>query len=250
MTLLEHLHRHRETLPTWLEEFTAAHPFSYESFFGSRVVYYPGSGSDGHPVQLFGSTHSAHTFVYVDYGMSLARLEEELDSPGRGFRGYRTLLRRRLGPSDLTFDGWTPHVSREDLASSRSRMGGMNQPYGVLEILERTEEKDDSHGASRLAVLFLGADGIATYDALFCQDSSVAAPFALVLQDHGFGGNYDRFGNGGLLERLATRCRVFPDWLLVAEGTRPWTGFERFGGVEGDRGGMHQELRYLYSRST
>ena len=34
-------------------------------------------------------------------------------------------------------------------------------PFGFLEVLERDHEFDDNHGARRLAILFLGADGIA-----------------------------------------------------------------------------------------
>ena len=39
-------------------------------------------------------------------------------------------------------------------------------PYGFLEILELDPEFDDNCGASRLDILFHGADGIATYEAL------------------------------------------------------------------------------------
>lgn len=122
-------------------------------------------------------------------------------------------------------------------------------PFGFLEILERDPGLDEAHGARRLAVLFLGADGFAAYDALFCQ-ANCDPPFAVALVDHGFGGNYGRFGQGGLLERLALRCDVFPDWLLVGRPTQPWEGYDRMPGVDGDRGGMHNNLRHLCRRTS
>jgi len=121
-------------------------------------------------------------------------------------------------------------------------------PFGLLEVLERDRELDDGYGSLRLAILFVGADGIAAYDALFCQGRETPPPFAVVVQDHGMGGNYDRFGRGGLLERIALDCHAVPRWLLVAENTNPWESFVRLPDVEGDRGGMHNMLRFLYEK--
>ncbi len=75
MTLNEYLRQQSEEMPDWLEHFGSGDRFSRSQFFGSRVVYYPGSGTDGHPVKVFGSSHSAHSFVYVDYGMSQADVD-------------------------------------------------------------------------------------------------------------------------------------------------------------------------------
>lgn len=249
MTLYEYLRGQREDIPAWLNQFTDGDPFPPEAFFGSRVVYYPGSGTDGHPVKVFGSTHSAHTFVYADYGVTQNALEEELGDPRYGFHGYHRLSRLRLSEADLVPRGWTAHVDRSEVPDYRHGPAIVAAaPFGFLEVLERNREFGEDHGAHRLAILFLGADGIAAYDALFCQGDHVSAPFALVLQDHGFGGNYGRFGGGGLLEIIATRCEVLPQWILVARNTHPWHKFERVPNVDGDQGGMHNQLRFLHHR--
>jgi hypothetical protein len=248
VTLYEYLRRMPEAVPPWLEEFKAGEAgFQRRQFFASRVVYYPGSGTDGQPVKLFGSTHAAHSFVYADYGVGQSDIETQLADPARCFRGYHTLSRVRVGEWDLTPCGWIPHVRAADIppnAHCFSRPRG----FGYFVILERDPELGDSHGGPRLAVLFLGADGIAAYDALFCQADSPAPPFAVVLQDHGFGGNYHRFGQGGLVETIARQCHAYPPWLLVAANTRPWKGFVRVPGVEGAAGGMHATQRSLYAR--
>lgn len=245
MNLYEYLRSLSEDAPEWLSEFHEGSTFSPKTFFASRVVFYPGSGRDGHAVKLFGSTHSAHCFLYADYGMGKADLEAELSGSDSGFRGYHSVMRRDLSEHDLLPDGWIPHA-RPERADGRTRDASARPSYGLLEILERDAELDDNHGASRLAILFLGADGIASYDALFCQDHSGLPPFAVVLQDHGFGGNYDRFGRGGVLEDIAQQCRALPHWLLVASDTGPWQEFEKVPDVMADCGGQHGMGRFLY----
>jgi len=241
----------REEMPDWLKEEKEWKSFPREEFFRSRIVYYPGSGTDGHPVRVFGSTHAAHCFVYVDYGVTKADLEHELKEDRNKFRGYRTRSRLSLREEDLAPRGWRAHIelSEAKRASMQHFARVSKSPYGFMDILEREEGLEDKHGPKRFAVLFLGADGIASYDALFCQEAGVYHPFAALLHDHGFGGNYDKFGRGGLMERIAIRCNVFPKWLLVAGNTEAWEGYDRVPDVKGSNGGMFYSKRFLYSRS-
>jgi hypothetical protein len=245
MRLYEYLLQLREHMPPWLAGFTNGDAFRREQFFGSRLVYYPGSGTDGHPVKLFGSTHSAHCFVYADYGKPKFAVEAELEHPMHRFQGYHTLSRLPLAANDLTPGGWAPNFG----GLEADRCFADVAPFAFVELLERDQDRDEGHGARRLAILFLGADGIAAYDALFCQQNGPSRPFAILLQDHGFGGNYGPFGRGGLLEGIARRCHAVPQWLLVAENTQPWEGFERVPEVDGDPGGMHNTLRFLYQQA-
>ncbi len=201
---------------------------------------------DGHPVKVLGSTHAAHCFVYADYSVSKETLQAELAHLRYRFRGYTTLARIPLAERDIAPHSWVKHVQPSEVKPSAYSFADV-PPFGFLEILDRDHGLDEAHGARRLAVLFLGADGFAAYDALFCQTNG-NSPFAVEVVDHGFGGNYDRFGQGGLLEKLARRCGVFPAWLIVAENTEPWEGYDRVSGVDGDRGGMHNDLRFLWRR--
>jgi hypothetical protein len=199
-------------------------------------------------VKLFGSTNSAHCFIYADYSVSSAEVKAELAHPTRRFLGYHTFTRIQLVEQDLSPRGWTRHVEPGELPANAYAFSGI-EPYGFLEVLDRDDGLDEAHGARRLGVMFLGADGVATYDALFCQADGTPAPYATVVVDHGFGGNYDRFGRGGLLERIAKRCRCSPQYLLVAENTLSWEGYDRIPDLDGDRGGMHGELRFLHRRT-
>jgi len=154
------------------------------------------------------------------------------------------LARLSLSETDLAPAGWLQHVHHLE----HMRFSNDFKPYAFLEILERDVDFDDDHGAHRLAILFLGADGIASYDALFCQENGVQPPFAVLIQEHGFGGNYDKFGRDGLLERIALECKVFPKFLLVAEGSASWVGYEKMTHLSGSVGGVAHKSRFLHGR--
>lgn len=251
MTPEEYLEKnYKEAVPIWLENFRGLSTFNAQDFFHSRVVFYPGSGDDGHAVKVFGSSHSAHCFVYSDFAVGVGSLKAALDSLRERFSGYRCIARLDLQEKDILPNGWQSHASRKQLKdwSDHCDHGPSSpmQPYGLLEILEREEGLNESHGAKRLAILFLGADGHATYDALFCQ-AGQTAPFAVLLQDHGLGGNYSDFGRDGIMNDLAVKTKRTPELLLVDSGeTDHWIGFQKIGGLEPTMGGWAGFTRFLY----
>ncbi len=59
-----------EHLPQWLSKCRPSRRIAMADFLASRVVFYPGSGTDGQPVEFFGSRHAAHCFVLADYGIT------------------------------------------------------------------------------------------------------------------------------------------------------------------------------------
>lgn len=224
------------------------HP-ALDAFWQSRIVFYPGYGSDGHPVKFFNSLQLATCFVYADYWVEEEEVKADLDNPAKGysghFKGYHSVARIPLTEADLG-----PRARRSHGDTLFRQVGARVDPYVFLEVMERDAGFDDSHGAQRLSVLFLGTDGHATYEALFCQVKGQRPPYAVALQDHGFGGNYSNFGRGGVMERMAIESGVFPEYLLVAEGTLPWNGYVRVPEVAGSRGGMMARLRHLYRREA
>jgi len=238
---------YREEIPTWLANHKKGERVDISEALKSRIVYYPGSGNDGQPVQTFASAHTAHVFFYVDYWLAKEDIQKQVDETG--FRGYHTLDIIDVTEKELAPKGWRPHVilSPEEARYSRPKDG--IEPYCLLFIFERDEGYTDEHGAERFAVFFLCGDGIASYDALF-GNKNVAAPFCLILQDHGFGGNYDSFGKGGLMERIAKKSDVFPELILAAVGcgTYIWDGYNQIPNVPYVVGGMHHNHRVLFKR--
>lgn len=52
-------------------------------------------------------------------------------------------------------------------------------------------------------------DAIAMYNSLFVHEYR-KAPWILLLQDHGLGGNYDRFGRGAMHEDWRSLYKLAP----------------------------------------
>jgi hypothetical protein len=243
----EWLKGYAEAMPAWLKNFRPGDPFVWDAFLASRIVYYPGAGTDGQPVAVFGGSGAAHCFVYVDYGLTRQAVEHQLDHPQHGFMGYTSIARVTVAEHQLTPAGWVRHFQPGDSTPNRHFIG--TEPYAFLEILQRRPDFGPDHGPDRLAIVFMGADGVAAYDALFCQDGRLA-PFGVVLQDHGYGGNYTTFGAGGLLHTIAVRTSRFPEMLLVATGnTSPWPGYAQIQGAVAGGGGMHQVNRSFFLRN-
>ena len=236
-------------VPDWLHNYQRDEPFDRKAFFSSRVVFYPGSGYDGQPVKLFGGTRTAHCFVYVDYRAEAGSIRAALqDASPHRFKGYTPLDFSEVRQDELAPHGWKQHVCSTETAKFNRFADSFADPYAMLVILEREADFDETHGPKRLAVLFLGADGIATFDALWCQGEH-DPPYCIVVQDHGFGGNYSSFGHGGLLARLADRCNVRPDWLLVAKNSRQWSGYQPVSRLGAPEGSMHYRRRSLYRKT-
>ena len=230
MTTKEYLEQYREGVPEWLKAYQRGEPRPLADFLRSRIVYYPGAGIDGDPVEVFGANHSTHCFVYADYWLSKDELTKELHT--HGFRGYDILDEVSFSEREV-MDAipWRRHfLSEEEMRAAANGTAEMRQvnhpsPYALLAILERKPNFGDDHGPERLAILFLGADGIATYEAIFANGNAPQF-FGFLLQDHGWGGNYDRFGRGGLLEKIMTRSKVFPHFVLTVHD-RLYDGYAR-----------------------
>lgn len=250
--LIAVLSEDQEPLPEWLQQ--PEPPFDRKNFFGHRTVYYPGWGNDGDPVRVCAKSHAAHAFIYVDYGVPMGDIHNRVHKiADDGFLGYSVEREDELAEPVLRPGGWTPHVRPFELPEDYDDWIGANEQFRLYVVLGREDDRDESHGPKRLAVLFIGGDGHATYDALYCQNDNTPAPFLVVVQDHGMGGNYSRFERGGLLEGIAAECNVYPKWLLVGSvdvnghNYEPWDGYTDTWTAP-DRQGAVGNPRRLYRR--
>lgn len=250
MEMVEYLkENYREPTPGWLKSYQKGQPLPLREFLHSRTVFYPAAGTDGHPVQVFGSSHSVHCFVFVDFATSDAEVRDELHGP-YGFRGYSIIDERKISEKEMLSAAPLnqSHLTIDEMshAPSPGRDGGllMKAPFALFVVLERLPEFGEEHGGDRLAMLFLCADGFATYDALFANHNATP-PFAMLVEDYGMT-SWAGFCGGALGEKIAARPGVYPELLLTMG--KAWKDYERIEGVKYSRGGRAHAPRSLYKR--
>ena len=245
---IEHfLSRYGETTPSWLEHYRPGEhvPFSY--FMRERVAYYPGCGLDSCLVDVAAAAGCVHSFLYVDYYTRRKDIESFIEQ--NGFRGYRSIGRVEYSEADLAPHGQYP-LDIDHKTNYENAMSFVNKdekPYCFMEILERPSWHSSNTSPKRIAVTFLFADGIMTYYQLFVKEYA-KAPWIFLLIDHGFGGNYDSFGGGGLLEKIILKHHCLPNFVLCYKYNSMWPGYETVD-AESVRGGMHNDERILYKKS-
>lgn len=180
------------------------------------ATYYPGGGFDGEPYSLYSKLWPCH--VYVDYGIRRSQLMTELTGL-RGLLGYRVLATRSLPREEVVLAGYRP--PRVLSASDRpvTFVDASIEPFCEWVVLERDASRGDGHGPKRLGMLFLCGDGVASYDGLY--NARNLLPAAVLIKDHGFGGNWTRFSEPkGPLWRVVTRDGNGPMPKLVLQYQR------------------------------
>ena len=218
--MISFLSNYREEAPAWLESYLHGEDISFKDLMSSRVAYYPGSGYDGGLMKIGNKSHSVHSFLYVDYGVRKKELENEIST----ILGYHQIGQIEWTEADLLPKGQYP-VDINRIPRSCGPFIPDEKPYCFSVIMERNEDREEI-GAKHFVVTFLFADGIATYYQLFVREYS-KAPWLFCLQDHGFGGNYDRFGRGGILDEIIRRNNCRPTFVICGSNTHIWNGYEK-----------------------
>ena len=244
--MIEYLSNFREDEPAWIGRYLRGEQIVFKDIMSSRVAYYPGSGYDGTLLKVGNMSHSVHSFLYVDYGINRKELENHL-AQKNSIRGYHPIGRIEWEESDLLPNGQYPmNINKKPMFFEPTAFVDPNEkPYCFSLIMERDEDQDDSRGAEHFVITFLFADGIATYYQLFVKEYS-KAPWIFLLQDHGFGCNYDRFGRGGILDAIMIESKLYPTFVINGSGYGIWKGYKRVKGVTPVFGGMHRNQRDLF----
>ena len=219
----EYLQSYEEEIPLWLCEYKPEDKVRLQDVLSSRIAYYPGCGFDGNLITIANKAHCVHVYLYVDYGVSREQLEYHLADP-HCINGYHAIGRVEFTPDDFKpISNRIPPFATE---GHRSNMFRKDMTYCIMTIFERNEDKDNNWGAYRLALIYLCEDGILTYKYLFAR-GSLNAPWIFLLQDHGFGLNYDKFGKNGALDRIISSSSVRPLFVICGENTKIWDGYEK-----------------------
>lgn len=243
----DYLRMYSEEMPSWLRNYRQGDQVPFSKFMESRVAYYPGCGLDPCLVNVAAAARCVHSFLYVDYYTRRKDIESFLE--GRGFLGYRSIGRVEFSEYDIMpYGQYTLDIEYDfRYDDAKAFVNKDEKPYCFMEILERSRYPESETSSERIAVTFLFADGIMTYYQLFVKEYK-KTPWLFLLIDHAFGGNYDLFGGGGLLEKIITGYGCFPEFVLCYKFNSIWPGYELLGGLKSVRGGMHDDERILYKR--
>ena len=247
--MIFYLSKFHEEPPAWLENYLHGGQITFKDIMSSRVGYYPGSGYDGTLMKVGNKSHSVHSFLYVDYMLKRKDLEDHI-AKENSILGYHPIGEIEWQESDLMPNGQYPidfniRPKHAIDGNPNTFVDPNEKPYCFSLILERDEDKDETWGAEHFVVTFLFADGIATYYQLFVKEYA-KAPWLFLLQDHGFGCNYDEFGSGGILDKIIQKNHCYPQFVLCATNTRIWSGYELLPDVATVFGGMHNHERQLF----
>ena len=161
-------------------------------------VYYPASAFDGGVIRdcnVNRKDWNVLSFVYVDYKETQRSLSET-EMP----RGYRLLGMRQLKEEELVPNGWTPQLPPNLDIERYQRMAmpySRRHAFATWMVFERLPEFGEDHGPERFSLIFLGADGVATYQALYWTNGMCPRAIAIIQPGTGFGGNWTDFFKKG-----------------------------------------------------
>lgn len=213
--------------PAWLRNLSAAslhhNLFPLEKLL-LNSLFYPSSAFDGDPVKFL--ARAFHSFIYADYGCSEEEFLQALANPG--FLGYEVIATRSVTAQELNWpelptylDGSSAHGELQVIKG----LGWIKQPFCTWTVFQRCDDRPPSYGPSRFSLLYLCADGAATYQALYVSNSIAPKAIAIIQPGHCFGGNWTNFDdpNQILARTIAANPAGKPELLLYGgNGSRDY----------------------------
>lgn len=151
-------------------------------------LYYPSCGYDGDPIRHFGG--NVLSFVYVDYGDGRDDLLNALH-----FSGYDLVASRFVAEKELAPDGWRPLTLHHTDGDPLRYRDHVKTPFCLWSVFQRRSDFGDTHGPFRFSLLFICADGVATFQALYVANSVTPKVIAVIQPGHAFGYNWTDFTN-------------------------------------------------------
>lgn len=152
-------------------------------------LYYPASGFDGTPIKYLAGHFLS--FVYVDYGRSHEEFINELEDPG--VRGYDLVGCRRVTERELAPHGWQSVPPASDDGEPFRYLDWIQEPFCTWSVFQIHDDTAEWYGPRRFSLLYICADGVAAYQALYVTNSIVPKAVALIQPGYGFGANYTDF---------------------------------------------------------
>lgn len=180
-------------------------------------VYYPASDLDGRPIEYCNTCWrdlGVNSFVYCDFNVR----EEALVCDLKTVSGYSVLAHRRVSPKEYIPDDFCLELPGRDMGHYFSTFLGKGQahPFAHWVVFERNPDRDESHGPERFSLLFVGGEGLATFQKLYCYNH-IAPKMICFIQCWGFAGNWTDFtaAENSFHRTILRHKESLPEWLCM-----------------------------------
>lgn len=163
-------------------------------------LYYPASNFDGGVIKhcnTQGRALGIQSFVYCDYSVSHWELKKDVNLHIRGYKVYadRSIKKEELLLGADTTRPIAPFFATEEEQRKYQNIIRECRPFCHWFVLERLDDFDESHGPKRISLLFICAEGIATYYQLYNANHIAPKVLAIIQEGAGWGGNWTFFSD-------------------------------------------------------
>jgi hypothetical protein len=185
--------------PSWVLEINSqninSHNFDIKDIL-KNSLYYPAAGFDGDPIKNF--YPYVNSFIYVDYSVTKESFFNKFK--------FQIIAKRSLTEQDLAPNGWQPNMSDID-GNPLKFESSISTPFCEWVIFK--------YGKKTLNLLYMCADGIATYQALYVQNN-LYPTFLALIQTGVIHGNWTNFANpqGFLAKTIIGNNAGMPNYIL------------------------------------
>ncbi len=158
-------------------------------------VYYPACYSDGRPIKYCNTIWrklGVNSFVYCDFAMSEDKAIHQLGT----INGYHILAHRSLAKNEYIPEGWRLELTgRNRHGYSDTFLGNARDfpPYAHWAVFERNPGKGILHGPERISLLYVGGEGLAAFQQLYCHNHIAPKMLCFIQCWGGFAGNWTDF---------------------------------------------------------
>lgn len=197
-------------------------------------VYYPASGLDATPVEVFGDKYKS--FVNVDYSQNYENIRRslELDFESVGYKliGIKDISREELAPngiSPINYDfnqheksRLSDHLFIKELFDNAASSGFAI--WAVYELDNTLIAKTDGK-SERFSILHIRAEGWAAFEGLYVENKINPKAIAIIRPGEGYGDNWTLFSDSKfrLYQSLRKNEHVhgaeMPNYILTSAGS-------------------------------
>ncbi|MBP5998827.1 MAG: hypothetical protein KA534_00090 [Sediminibacterium sp.] len=186
-------------------------------------LFYPACDNDGGVVKDCNKNNQdlgIDTFIYCDYAFGEELLNEQMNN----FHGYRVVATRSLRQNDLIPKGWNVQMPpRLDLQQYHMFKEAYKTPFAKWIVYERVPDKGADFGPKRFSLIYIGGEGIATYQAVYWSNNACPKALVIIQPGHAFGLNWTDF----------TEENGYLNWVVASNPNHKLPQQIYFGGVMG-----------------